>query len=474
MDELQQILENSKLTEESIKDSLIHPVLQTVDYQPREVFDELRDITDIFFTTRRTVRMVGLAGLRGTGKSTLLWQTAFHIFKNHTKNIYFFHLGHLKKYDIGIKEIHEAIEKHLANGRLTSYKKKIVLLFDEIHEDPNWASDLKVLYDLFPAAFAIATGSSALLLQSTADLVTRMLIQHVFPLNFCEYIDFTHSNTEKIYKTRGKLENILLRSKNAINLFQNLQEIIPQLDNYIHKIDNTENRIYDYIVYHNIIRFLMNDNKLQVNSLIIDLIQRVIFEDIPRLTKEKHSPQNAEKILRRLAASDEINIQTLSQSIGISQKEISRNLDILAKAELLNVLYPYGGIDSKINKAQKYFFMSPSIRRAILTPLIQTDADKSIYAKMLEDIVVLYLKRIFKQESIVSFSSEKGARNPDLIIETIDKPILLEIGINKNTTKQISKSKIKYKYGIVINSKIDKIELHNDIVIIPLKYFLLL
>ncbi|MEA3452090.1 MAG: ATPase, partial [Bacteroidota bacterium] len=65
-------------------------------------------------------------------------------------------------------------------------------------------------------------------------------------------------------------------------------------------------------------------------------------------------------------------------------------------------------------------------------------------------------------------------KNPDLIIETLNKPILLEIGLNKKTTKQISKSKIKYKYGIVIYSKIEDIEIHNDIVIIPLKYFLLL
>ena len=174
-----------------------------------------------------------------------------------------------------------------------------------------------------------------------------------------------------------------------------------------------------------------------------------------------------------MAASDEINIQSLSQSLGISQDKINENLDILIKAELLNVLYPYGGIDSKINKAKKYFFMSPSIRKAILTPLMDANTD-NIYAKMLEDTIVLYLKRIFRDDSFLSFSSTKGNKNPDLIIETLDKPILLEIGLNKKTTKQISKSRIKYKYGIVINSKTDKIELHNDIVIIPLKYFLLL
>lgn len=471
MEELQQILENSKIADETIEANLMHPVLRKSNYKSREILEEIKSIADNYYTGN-TIRMVGLAGLRGVGKTTLLWQTADFIYKNHTKNIYFFHLGRLKNYNIGIKELHEGIEKYLAGGKLWSYKEKIVLLFDEVHEDPNWARDLKILYDLFPIVFAVATGSSALLLQSTADLVTRMLIQHVYPLNFCEYINFTHADIFTINELRQNLQDILFSSNNALDLFEELKKNQTELDNYIRQIDNTDERIYDYIVYHNIIRFLLND-KLQVNSLIYDLVRRVIIEDIPKII-ENSNPQYAEKILNRLAASDEINLQSLSQTTGISQVEINENLNILEKAELLNLLYPYGGIDSKINKTKKYFFMFPSIRKAIITPLRTKDVDDSLYAKMLEDTIVLYLKRVFRDSNTISFSSLRGQKNPDLIIETIGKPILLEIGINKNTTQQISKSKINYKYGIIINSKIDKPELRDDIVVIPLKYFLLL
>ena len=473
MDELQQILENSKITKESIKDGLLHPVLRTPDYRPRDVFDEIKEISDIHFTSRRDARMIGLAGLRGTGKTTILWQAADYIYKNYTQNIYFFHIGNLQKYDIGIKELHEIIEKELANGRLSSYKKEIVLLFDEVHEDKNWARDLKVLYDLFPAAFVIATGSSALLLQSTADLVTRMLIQHVYPLSFTEYLEITNSEFKQVFNKKEELKEILFRAENATDLYKQLEDTQNVFDNYFAQTNNLEEEIISYILYKNITRFSFFNSKSRINSFIADLIRRVIYEDIPKISKNINT-QFTEKLLQRIAASDEINLQTLSQSIGISQKEISKNLDILVKAELLNVLYPFGGIDTKINKAHKYFFMSPSIRRVLLSPLISSKNDNSIFAKLLEDTVVLYLKRIFRDSNILSFASSKGQKNPDLIIETIDNPILIEIGINKNTTKQISKSRIKYKYGIIINSKIDEIELHNDIVIIPLKYFLLL
>ncbi len=473
MSKLTEILHNSKLTAETIKDNLLHPVLKTTDYQPREIFDELKEISDIYFTSGRDARMIGLSGLRGTGKTTLLWQTANYIFHNYTKNIYFFHIGNLQKYDIGIKEIQEVIEKDLANGRLSSYKENIVLLFDEVHEDKNWSRDLKILYDLFPAVFVIATGSSALLLQSTADLVTRMLILHVFPLNFSEYLEITNSNIKQKHKLKLDLKEILFYSETAENLHKQFLKIQPEIDDYFSQINNLQDEIFNYISYKNITRFAFFESKSRINMLIADLIRRVIYEDIPKISKNINN-QFSEKILQRISASDEINLQTLSQTIGISQKEILENLNILVKAELLNVLYPFGGIDTKLNKFHKYFFMSPSIRKVLLNPFISTKHENTIFAKLLEDTVVLYLKRIFRDTDIFSFASVKGQKNPDIIIETINNPILIEIGINKNTGKQIYKSNIKYKYAIIINAKSENIELRENIVIIPLKYFLFL
>ena len=274
MDELQQILENSKLTTETIEENLIHPILQTTDYKPREVFEELKEISDIFFTTRRTARMIGLAGLRGTGKTTLLWQTAQYIYTNYTQNIYLFHIGYLKKYDIGIREIHKIIERDLANGRLSSYREKIVLLFDEVHEAIDWASDLKILYDLFPAAFVIATGSSALLLQSTADLVTRMLFIHVYPLSLTEFIEITNSQITSSFNKKAELTEILFHSDNANELFENLQEIKPLADDYYSNIDNLQEQIIDYISYKNITGFSLLQVKAQTHKLIAELIRK--------------------------------------------------------------------------------------------------------------------------------------------------------------------------------------------------------
>lgn len=475
MDELHQILINSKVTKEQIEANLISSVSGSkTELKPREVFDEISEIADSYFNHQSILRMVGLAGLRGVGKTTLLWQSAYYIRKNYTENIYFFHMADLKNYNIGVREIHKGFEKYFANEKLWSYNERIVFLFDEVHEDENWASDLKILYDLFLKVFVIATGSSALLLQSTADLVTRMLIQHVFPLNFREYIGFSQISTVK-FEERQKLQDVLLTSGNVSDLFANLKEIKPDIDNYFAKIKNIDKNISDYIIYHNIIRFSFEQNKELINRLILDLIRRVIYEDIPKMN-DGVNVKYSEKILRRLAASDEVNIQTLSHAIGIPQKEIIENLNILEKAELLNALYPFGGIDTKINKSQKYFFMSPSIRRVLLRPFLNESRNDEIYAKLLEDTVVMYLKRIFRMDSVLSFSSQKGNKNPDIIIETLPDPIIMEVGIGKRTSKQITTSKIKYKYRIIISSKTNEISCNeeNRIIFLPLKYFLLL
>src|SRR5690606_19447565 len=64
----------------------------------------------------------------------------------------------------------------------------ITLLFDEVHDDDNWSKTLKILYDEARTAFILCTGSSALMLNSTADLSRRMYIQQVFPFNLTELL----------------------------------------------------------------------------------------------------------------------------------------------------------------------------------------------------------------------------------------------------------------------------------------------
>ena len=92
---------------------------------------------------------------------------------------------------------------------------------------------------------------------------------------------------------------------------------------------------------------------------------------------------------------------------------------------------------------------------------------------MYEDIAAMYLKRNLS-EGIVSYGYGRK-KNPDFVIETMDSPVLLEIGISKKTSAQITNYG-KYRYGIIVSSKLENLicDDTNKVFFIPLKWFLLI
>lgn len=466
MSGIQSIIKDAKVSLSDIQKNLVR-LLRKEHFRPRSDLQILTRISKGFLHGWTHPRMLGLAGLRGTGKTTLLWQTAKYIYEyNLNRDIYFFNVEKTVKKGFSIFDISEAMEK------MPEFQKTNVLLFDEVHEDTAWSKSMKILYDSNPA-FIICTGSSALLLQSTADLATRMHILHTYPLQFTEYVNIAANiQIQNETKLKKELKNALFFSESIEDLKKRLKPLIHEIKAYYNKLDSTNELIQKYIKIHNITRFTTIDNQEVIISETEKLFKRVITEDIPKLSGKKFTYKNSEKLLLRLAASDEINLQTLSQVTGISADEINENLDILENAELLNILYPYhNSIDAKINKNKKAFFMSPSVRLALLS---QVFVDKQEFmSKLYEDIVVMYLRRFFSN-AVLSFSSSKTKKNPDFVLETLLNPMLIEVGTNKKSTKQITESNIKYRLGLIINAESDNIKYENSIATIPLKWFLLL
>jgi len=85
----------------------------------------------------------------------------------------------------------------------------------------------------------------------------------------------------------------------------------------------------------------------------------------------------------------------------------------------------------------------------------------------------MYLKRVLI-DSIISFSSGNNEANPDFVIETRDRPILLEIGSGKTSTRQLKQSNINYRYGLLVSNGITGASLKDDCILLPLRWFSLL
>ena len=479
MDELLiNIVTNTKVN--NIETRISNPITGKK-YPNRTIYVLLKKYVDDFFKTGSEPRMVGLAGLRGTGKTTLMWQIADYL-KESKIPIYFFNVNEIQTAGYNLYEILKAFEKFVLKKSFREFNKPLVLLFDEIHDDPDWARTLKILYDEAKTTFILCTGSSALLLQSTEDLARRIKIEKVYPFRFIEFItakSFLEKN-KTIYPQKSlasDLKQIFFYSNSVEELHKNLNTKKDKIKEYYKEINSTFNEekdlllVSEYIKYHNVPAFIFYKDKSLIFDSIIDLFSRVIDQDIKKLGNNiSVSSKIILKLLLQLAISDEINFDALSKKTGINKTDIEQILDLLEKAELINILNPYGGSETRIWKNKKIFFMSPSLRLALLSIIYGSKSDK-FSSKLYEDIVAMYLIKTLNN-GIVSIAKQTESTTPDFIIETLDKPLAIEVGSSKATTDQFSK--IDYRYGILVSNNIEDTSISSNYLKLPLKWFLLL
>lgn len=481
MDEiLINILLKTKVTREVVNTRVTNPILKRK-YPKRTFFTSLKSYVDKFLKNGSELRMIGLAGLRGTGKTTLMWQLANYILDNYNYPIHFFNVNEITAAGYNLTETLEVFQSKVLKKRFNQITEPIILLFDEIHDSPYWTKVLKVLYDEARTAFIACTGSSALLLQHTADLARRIKIEKIYPFRFFEFITaksyFNLNNTiYPINSLSSKLREILFFSQTINEFYENITKVENDISEYFGKVrknfkNGLDELIAEYTKYHNIPAFITLEEKSHINDMIKNLITRVIYEDMIKISESgKFNPVLIQNLLIQLAISDEININSLSNK-GIKKENISLFLEIMEKAELINILNPFGGAETKIWRNKKVFFMSPSIRNALLSIIYGHRIPTQYVGKFYEDLIVMYLRRILDIYQVF-FSKTDNNVSPDFVVETGDKPIFIEVGLNKTTSKQLRN--INKRYGILISNKIEKTKIDEDVIKLPLSTFLLL
>ncbi|MDR2148414.1 MAG: AAA family ATPase, partial [Tannerella sp.] len=255
-------IENTAVTKSAIESRLTHPITK-LRYPTRAAFVLLKKYANDFLQTGSEPRFVSLTGLRGVGKTTLLWQTANYIYQNHHKDIYFFNVNTLKNLGIDLHMALEEFQRHIIQKRFNELSEPITLLFDEVHDDDHWSKTLKILYDEARTAFILCTGSSALLLNQTADLARRMRIEKIYPFKFIEFITaktYMENAGTAVFPEKGlsgELREAIFYSETSQDVFEKIKSFENQVDTYYKKIDSikklqSKELWKEYISYHNI------------------------------------------------------------------------------------------------------------------------------------------------------------------------------------------------------------------------------
>ena len=424
-------------------------------------------------------KIILLPGLRGVGKTTLLAQLYF--FEKYTASPKFVQkqkifklyvsVDKLKGLGINLIDFYEFLKVQVF-PKYPNYK--ILLLFDEVQYDPNWALFLKLLFDenlRNKDILVIATGSSALLLNTqNQDLVRRSLVHKVLPEKFVEFLKL-HKNIKIKTDISRKLQKYLFFSKNAEQVFRRIKELQPSIIEVLSRIPNMQTQNLDFL-NKGMFPFSANvSDGIAMDKIREMVLVNIVQKDILQYGNiESEVLSRISDLLYLLANSDSITTGNIAQSLKLSMNTTNKLIDILKKAELLIELKPYARPYAQIRKSSKLLFISPNIRWALLQGFINEHK-----GKLLEDYIAFLLyKELYKKTLLLHDFSKKGA---DFVIRYPNNTeIIFEVGFTKNTVIQVNntlkRTQGRAKYGIIIGS--NNLELENNIVKIPLEYALLI
>jgi hypothetical protein len=184
-------------------------------YQKKLALVQVYFIRSVFHKIDWTDRLIGLRGPRGIGKTTILLQYLKLHHENDESALYI----SLDNIWFSEQNLVEFVDDFVKRGG-----KK--LFIDEIHKYPNWAQELKNIYDDFPEVSVVFTGSSLLeILNARADLSRRAVMYSMQGLSFREFLNLEHGfefsplNLNKIIENHGKIATEIVGKIQPIKYF---------------------------------------------------------------------------------------------------------------------------------------------------------------------------------------------------------------------------------------------------------------
>ena len=423
-------------------------------------------------------RLVIIPGLRGIGKTTILFQIYNYLTKQKKisqERVLVLFADELRKYfGIGVSEAVRVFIEDIMKTGLPLLKEKLVIMIDEAHFDKEWDMGVKLIYDRSKNVFVIITGSSALSMEMSADVARRSVREPLFPLNFSEYMIlkykfFPEKNTAHVIRN-------LVFNCSEINMKQ-ASEIWHRINMKSIKQNVDLNREFELFLIKGGFPFALTKEEKTIYEGINGMLDRVVEKDILALKSFSSETRNlVTRIIYFLAIQKPGGVSDvkLAQRFDASSRLIREILDILEKTHLIFSVKPYGGAGKLTRKPWKYYFLSPSINAAIRYKLGILDVlDRDMLGTLTESLVASTLFKI--KETIYRFGIfyDPEKEGIDFLIQKgFDEIIPVEVSIGKKGKKQIKKAVNKYKakYGIVI-SNTSELKKENNIIYIPIIFF---
>lgn len=441
----------------------------------RDIFATVESYADRFLEGNRAYRWVTLTGLRGAGKTTVMYQL-YQAKKQADGYFLVLSVDELTQtLGSNISEIVSVFEESIGRS-ITNLDKPLFLFLDEVQYDEQWGVALKSIYDRSPDVFIFSTGSAAVLLKGNTDIARRTIHEKMYPLSFSEFLKIKRGIFVPEDTSREIRESIFA-SHDAGDAFHRLAALEEKVNTAFFGIDRLERE--KYLWYGSLPFMIALENEALVYGQIASSLDRVINKDIPQmraLTSEIVSQIPA--ILYAVADMDALNFSTLAEKFGISRPKVAEIFSALEQAEVLHRVYPHGShLKQVTQKPSKYLFASPAFRAMYYKTIGNTIGEQNARGKLLEDLVGMYLYRLCDKQPSFSITYDSAKGGADFILTMGDRKVVIEVGANKKEYRQVMQTaeKVRAAYGIIFSDQAETVEYNaeQNALKIPLRFLLL-
>ncbi|WP_323736950.1 AAA family ATPase [Methanosphaera sp. ISO3-F5] len=446
----------------------------------RKEYFEMKEYIDNFLNEINTDKFFVMPGLRGVGKTTILYQLYDYLINTKniesTKVLYLDlerlkdepNLNLLKFFDVFIKIINEKYQ----------FTDEALFIFvDESQYDPNWASAGKIVFDENVNVFTIFTGSNALNLEMNADMARRSIKKEIYPLNFQEYLnikynlDFSYNMEETIY------EMLFSPNTHKITKIEKAFQI-----NIAQKLPNDLKKEWETFIQYGDLPFGLYKKHIDLIKETSEIKDRVIERDMLLIDSFNTKTITSALSLINIIAKQKpgtLSNNNLASNLDIDKNTVKNILEILEKTQLIFPIEAYGSTSKREKKSKEYYFLSTQIKASFF--LMKGDVAsnyKQYLGILLENYIASTLFKLIKQhgDSIEIYYDPKKGGVDFIIKDLTNKPVPIEVGIGKKNKKQIKSAIKKYNadIGIIISDKTDSIIKDENIIYIPYTTFSLI
>jgi uncharacterized protein len=378
----------------------------------RDLYDKFAGYADGFLTNKTEPRWLAIAGLRGVGKTTLLAQLYTSTEGEGVRKLYV-SLDRATDLGFSLADILAAYEELLGSS-FEQLDTPFFLFLDEVQYQPTWALTVKTLFDRTRNAFVIATGSSAVALQTNPDVDRRMVLEKLYPFGFSEYV---HAKLQKSLPAglSDRLRAALFGSANAQEVYDRLRTEAGLVTDYWTGIDRFE--IDRYLKYGSLPFALNLSNEQLIYQQIQRLVENIITKDVTQLNAfDKPTLNKLSQLLYAIAGADTVSVGKLATTLDIDPKTVTQALDTLEKTEMLLRVYPHGAHYGQVKKPSKYLFTSSTYRAMYYNLVGSVEQYDQYKGRLLEDVAGVFLIHLFGGVPGASLAYDSAGSGADFIL----------------------------------------------------------